>query len=186
MVLLTTPPSDEIAATESPLLAVLRDLGIAYQIYRHAPVFTVEESTDLRGVIPPGHSKNLFVKDKKGGRALLVALSEAQVDLKAVAPVLGLGRLSFVRGEAMQDTLGVVPGSVTPFALLNARVAAAENAPFSVALDARLMAHPVVHFHPLHNAATLGVPPEGLIRFVEAMGYKPRLLDLGNPHSEGR
>lgn len=181
MVLHSNTPDPQISAIEAPLIAELKGLGIDYKIYRHAPVFTVEESAGLRGTIPPGHSKNLFVKDKKGRRALLVAESEEMVDLKAVAPIIGLGRVSFVRGEVMQETLGVVPGSVTPFALLNARVPEGEVADFQLVLDTRLMRHDTVHFHPLHNAATMAVTPNDLIKFVSVMGYPPTLMDLGSP-----
>lgn len=170
-----------IKAVEAPLLEVLDRLTVTYELHRHAPVYTVSESADLKATIPGGHSKNLFVKDKKGQRALLVAESTEQVDLKGVAKRLGMGRVSFVSGDQMQETLGVIPGSVTPFALLNVRIDPKSPPPFHLVFDSRLMCHSPVSFHPLHNEATLSLSPNDLILFARTMGYEPHMFDLGLP-----
>src|ERR1700693_5422185 len=102
-------------AREEALYARLRELGIAWKTYEHAPVFTVEQSQSLRGVVPGGHTKNLFLKDRKDGLWLVVTREDARVDLKALAKLLGQQRFSFAAGEVLVATLGVPPGSVTPF-----------------------------------------------------------------------
>src|ERR1700681_975846 len=107
-------------ATPDDLFAFLDSLGILHRTVRHPPLFTVEESRTLRGVIPGGHTKNLFLKDKKDALYLVVALEDAAIELKGLHRTLGAsGRFSFGSAELLRATLGVEPGSVTPFAVLN-------------------------------------------------------------------
>ena len=131
-------------ATPADLFAFFEKLGIAAETAEHAPVFTVAESRAIKAAIPGGHSKNLFLKDRKGRLFLVVARDETAIDLKRLHEAIGAaGRLSFGSAELLRETLGVEPGSVTPFALLNdadGRVA--------VVLDAALMAFTRVNFHP--------------------------------------
>lgn len=171
----------EIRAVEAPLLARLTDLSIRFTVHRHRPVFTVAESVDLRGVIPGGHSKNLFVVDKKKRCALVVAEESRVIDLKALASAIGLGRLSFGSATRLEDMLGVTPGSVTPFALLNASVTDGEDPPLNVILDEGLMKHDRVNFHPLHNSATITLSPEDLLRFIASCGYVAQTIALPSP-----
>ncbi|MFO1238006.1 MAG: prolyl-tRNA synthetase associated domain-containing protein [Alphaproteobacteria bacterium] len=161
------------AAAEAALLARLAALGIAYASHAHAPVFTVDEARALRGILPGGHAKNLFLKDKKDRLFLVVAEETARVDLKALERALGAARLSFGRAELLAEVLGVAPGSVNPFAAMNA---APER--LTVALDRALLACDPVHFHPMRNDATLALSPDGLMRFLEACGHVPVLVDF--------
>ena len=109
-------------ATPDELFAYLDRLGIAAQDGTHPPLFTVEKSRELRGTIPGGHTKNLFLRDKKGAPFLVVALEDAAIELKSLHRLLGAtGRFSFGSAELMRDLLGVEPGSVTPFAAINDR-----------------------------------------------------------------
>lgn len=105
--------------TPEALFARLDALGIAHRTYTHPPVFTVEEAKELRGVLPGGHCKSLFLKDKKAGLWLVVALEECRVDLKKLSDALGAPRFSFGSAELLHEVLGVRPGSVTPFAAIN-------------------------------------------------------------------
>jgi Ala-tRNA(Pro) deacylase len=162
-----TPPDE----AEAALLARLERLGIAWTMHRHHPVFTVDEARALRGALPGGHAKNLFLKDKKDRLYLAVVTEDVAVDLKALEKTAGAARLSFGRAELMAEVLGVAPGSVTPFALMNAAPGRIE-----VLLDSELMAHEPVNFHPLHNAATLAVSPAGLTAFLADCGHEPRLI----------
>jgi Ala-tRNA(Pro) deacylase len=149
------------------LFARLEELGIAATTIEHAPVFTVEESQDLRGTIPGAHTKNLFLKDRDGHIVLVVAKEDTKVDLKALANRLGFGRFSFGKPELLMEVLGIEPGSVTAFALINetsGRLAA-------VVVDEALMGFAEVNSHPLVN--------NDLIRFIEACGHAPRILPLG-------
>jgi len=155
------------------LFARLEELGIASVTVEHEPVFTVEESQSLRERLPGAHTKNLFLVDKDGRTALVVAKDDARVDLKLVAKRIGLGRPSFGKPERLLEFLGVTPGSVTPFALINdpeGRVA--------VAVDAALLAFAEVNFHPLENTATTRLATDDFLRFVRACGHEPLILPL--------
>ena len=157
------------------LFARLEDLGIASTTIEHAPMFTVEQSRALRGTIPGAHTKNLFLKDKDGRMVLVVAKEDTRVDLKALARRLGLDRFSFGKPELLKEVLGIEPGSVTAFALINEtsrRLAA-------VVVDEALMGFAEVNCHPLTNDATTRIGTEDLIRFIEACGHAPRVLMLG-------
>lgn len=164
-------------ATPEALFALLDGLGIAHATVAHEPVHRVSESRDLKAGIPGGHSKNLFLKDKRGRLFLVVAEAEARIDLKRLHGPLGAtGRLSFGSPELLYERLGVRPGSVTPFGLVNDR-----NGTVAVILDAGLMGHDPVNFHPLHNGATTAVAPGDLIRFLEAIAHPPRVMALPEP-----
>jgi Ala-tRNA(Pro) deacylase len=165
---------------EQALLAFLDQLGIQHLTYRHDPVFTVEEAQAARisaeGGMPGAHTKNLFVRDKKKRRALVTIEESRKVDLAALADAIGLGRLSFGSADSLQEYLGVQPGSVTPFGLFNARVETG-NAPSLVfAIDSALLEAELVNIHPLHNAATTAISPDGLMTFVRACGYEAVLV----------
>jgi Ala-tRNA(Pro) deacylase len=158
-------------AAPDDLFAYLDSLGIAHKTIRHPPLFTVGESRSLRGEIPGAHTKNLFLRDKKGEAFLVVALEDAAIALKSLHRRLGAsGRFSFGSSELMRELLGVEPGSVTPFAAMNDR-----DLRVTVVLDAAMMAHEVLNFHPLVNTATTTISRQGLVRFLEATGHKPRI-----------
>lgn len=152
----------------------LAELGIAVTTIDHPAVFTVEESAKLERQMPGGHSKNLFLKDKKGRLFLVVALSTTRVDLKRVGKAAGASdRLSFGKPELLMEVLGVRPGSVTPFALVNDA-----GRRVTVVLDADMMRHERLNFHPLENTATTNIARDDLVRFVRACGHEPLVLPL--------
>jgi len=161
-------------ATPQELWARLDRLGIPHTTHRHVPVFTVEQAQRLKGDLPGAHTKNLFLRDKKGTMWLLVARFDKDVDLHVVAPQVGArGRLSFGSPERLMRYLGVVPGSVTPFAVINDH-----GGKVSVALDSALRNQDVWNAHPLDNAMTTAVSRDDLLRFLEVMGHPPRWVDL--------
>jgi Ala-tRNA(Pro) deacylase len=163
--------------TPKGLLDYLGALGIATETVEHQPVFTVAESRPLKARIPGAHSKNLFVKDKKGRLFLITAKHETAIDLKRVHAAIGAsGRLSFGSAEQLREVLGVEPGSVTPFAVVNDRAGQV-----TMILDAALMEHERVNFHPLVNSMTTGVSREDLIRFLKATGHEPSVVRLPEP-----
>jgi len=170
---------------EAKLFAFLEALNIETQTHRHTPVFTVEEAQAARagaGGMPGGHAKSLFIRDKKKRHALVMVHEDRRVNLKALATKIGLGRVSFGSADSLREMLGVIPGSVTPFALVNAQASSANGEPpMIVALDEKLMVENPLWFHPLHNAATTSVAPAGLIAFIEACGYKPLRVNLDEP-----
>ncbi|MGE0628130.1 MAG: prolyl-tRNA synthetase associated domain-containing protein [Hyphomicrobiaceae bacterium] len=163
-----------MAATREDLFNRLRDLGIAVRTVEHAPAFTVAESAALDREIPGGHTKNLFLKDARGQLYLVIAHAHTRVDLKRLPGVIGSGRLSFGKPDLMQEVLGVIPGSVTAFALINDK-----DQRVSVIFDDVLMGYNTVNCHPLVNSATTNIARDDLLRFIRACGHEPRILYLG-------
>jgi Ala-tRNA(Pro) deacylase len=160
-----------MAASPHELFAYLDTLGIAHKSVSHPPLFTVEESRALRGKIAGAHTKNLFLRDKKGATFLIVALEDAAIELKSLHRLLGAsGRFSFGSPALMRELLGVEPGSVTPFAVINDT-----GRRVTVVLDSALLAHDALNFHPLRNTSTTTISREGLLRFLEAVGHPPRI-----------
>jgi Ala-tRNA(Pro) deacylase len=159
--------------TPDELFHRLDALGIAHRTYRHPPVFTVAEAASLRGELPGGHCKSLFLKDKKDGLWLVVALEERRVDLKRLAAALAAPRFSFGMPGLLYEVLGVRPGSVTPFALAND---AAQRV--RVVLDQGMLAYDPLNYHPLENDRTTAIAPADLLRFIAACGHRPLIVDL--------
>jgi Ala-tRNA(Pro) deacylase len=161
--------------TPEGLLARLAAAGIETRTVRHTAVFTVAESRALRGELPGGHSKNLFLRATKTGQLCLAVLEEArQVSVNALARAAGWGKVSMADAQALQAVLGVTPGSVTPFGLVNARPGEVR-----VLLDAALaQAEGLVWFHPLVNTASTGIHPGDLLRFLRGLGHEVVVLHL--------
>lgn len=164
-------------ASPTDLFAFLDRLGIAHSTVTHPALFTVEQSRELRGQIPGGHTKNLFLKDKKGALYLVVADEEAVIELKRLHRRLGAsGRFSFGSAELLMEVLGVIPGAVTPFAAMNDTAGRV-----IVVLDTAMMAHSTLNYHPLDNTMTTTIARDDLVKFLSASGHPPRI----EPVSEG-
>ena len=163
-----------MAATREDLSAFLSKIGVATETVSHPPLFTVEQSRALRGEIAGAHTKNLFLKDKKGALFLVVASEASTIDLKRLHDRIGAsGRLSFGKAELLSEVLGVAPGAVTPLGLINdtpGRV--------SVVLDAELMTNDKINCHPLVNTATTTFAAADLIAFIRATGHEPSIIAL--------
>jgi Ala-tRNA(Pro) deacylase len=159
--------------TSDELLARLAELGIAARTVEHRPVFTVEEARQVRGDLPGTHTKSLFLRDKKGKMWMVVALESRALDLKALAVRLGAKHLSFGSPERLLRHLGVIPGAVSPFAVVNdgERVV-------KVVVDRAVLAQDPVNLHPLDNARTTAIAAADLVRFLEAEGHAPELMDF--------
>jgi Ala-tRNA(Pro) deacylase len=164
-------PSPEVR--EAALYDRLRALGIAWKTYEHAPVFTVGESSTVLDTLPGGHTKNLFLKDKKGGLWLVVVRAQLRVDLPALAKQLGAPRFSFGSPGLLIATLGIEPGSVTPFALLNDT-----EMKVRVVLDEAMLKLEPLNYHPLRNDRTTAIAAADLVRFVEACGHTPLVAPI--------
>ena len=158
-------------ATRDDLFARFNALGINTKTKDHAPVYTVEEARALRGDIEGGHCKNLFLKDEKGTIWLIVCLEDSQIDLKAAPVKIGSRRLSFGKPDLLMEVLGVEPGSVTPFGLINDT-----SNRVNVVLDAAMMAHEWVNYHPLLNTATTTIRSADLVTFIKSCGHDPRIV----------
>jgi Ala-tRNA(Pro) deacylase len=159
------------AKTPDDLFAALDALDIEHSTVKHPPLFTVEQSRQLRGQIPGGHTKNLFLRDKKGALFLVVALENAVIDLKGLHRFLGAsGRFSFGSADLLREVWGVAPGSVTPFGAINDvahRV--------TVVLDAPMMEQALLNYHPLVNTMTTAIGRDDLVRFLDWTGHPPRI-----------
>ena len=163
-------------ATRDELMARLDALGIATTTVDHAPVYTVEEARALRGEIPGGHCKNLFLKDDKSAIYLIVCLEDAKVDLKAAPARIGSRRLTFGKPELLMEILGVEPGSVTPFGLINDTAGRA-----TVILDRAMMEQEWLNYHPLRNDATTTIRSADLLAFIRATGHQPQIVSVSEP-----
>jgi len=164
-------------APETPdgLLARLSGLGIAARTVTHPPLHTVTESKALRGSLPGAHAKNLFLRPKAPGPFLLVVLEEDRsVSVNALMRRLGVGRGQFASEGELFAELGVRPGAVTPFGMVNAAPGRVR-----VVIDSALLEGvETAHFHPLVNTATTALAPDDLLRFLRALGHEPEVLDL--------
>ncbi len=159
--------------TPADLFAFLDAHGIAHRTYKHAPIFRVEEGAEIKAVLPGGHTKNLFLKDAKGQLWLISALGDTRIDLKSLPRAIGSAKLSFGSEKRLMAALGVRPGSVTAFALINDPKHAVR-----FVLDRALIAHAVVNFHPLSNDATTAVPRADFLKFLSVLGVEPILVDF--------
>jgi Ala-tRNA(Pro) deacylase len=169
-----------MSVSKDDLLARLAKLGIEAVTHEHPPLHTVEESRALRGEIAGAHSKNLFLKDKKGALWLVTALEDTPVDLKTLHRQLGSARLSFGKPDLMREVLGVEPGAVTPFALVNDSAASVQ-----LVLDEALLAHDTLNFHPLENTATTSIARDDFLRFIADCGHEPMRMALGDSAGDG-
>ena len=159
--------------TRADLFAFLDAHGVAHGTLDHPPVFRVEDGLEIKAALPGGHTKNLFLKDAKGQLWLVSALGETRIDLKTLPVLIGAARLSFGSEQRLVDALGVRPGSVTAFALLND-----PEHRVRFVVDKALMQADPVNFHPLSNDATTAVSQAGFRRFLAALGRDPLVVDF--------
>ena len=160
-------------ATPEDLFAFFDAHGIAHSTHKHRAVFRVDDGEEIKQAMPGAHTKNLFLKDAKDQLWLISALGETRIDLKRLPSTIGSARLSFGREEILHQALGVRPGAVTLFALINDA-----GHRVKVVLDKALLAHETVNFHPLVNTATTAISREGMIAFLAAVGVEPLVVDF--------
>ncbi len=165
--------TDDTKAGEAELYALFADHGIAYAHHTHPALFTVAESQALRGELPGGHVKNMFMKDKKGAIWLATCLEDRRIRIRDLEKEIGAKGLSFAREELLWEILGVRPGAVTPFGLINDHAQRVR-----VALDAQMLARDPLNFHPLHNEATTTISKDGFLKFLALTGHQPVLVDF--------
>jgi Ala-tRNA(Pro) deacylase len=159
--------------TSADLFAFFDVHGIAHHTHDHPPVFRVEEGREIKAAMPGGHTKNLFLKDAKGQLWLISALGDTRIDLKSLPQAIGSAKLSFGSEERLMAALGVRPGSVTAFALINDPDHAVR-----FVLDKALIAHEVMNFHPLSNDATTAISRADFLKFLSVSGVEPILVDF--------
>jgi len=162
-----------MSLTREELMSRFASLEIAVTTVEHEAAYTVAQSSAIDIPLPGAHTKNLFLKDDKGTLVLVIAKSTTKTDLKYLSRQIGAGRFSFGSAELLMSVLGVTPGSVTAFAVVNdveRRV--------SVVFDRELMSYDSVNCHPLQNTATTNIARDDLLRFIRATGHEPRVMDL--------
>lgn len=159
--------------TPEDLFETLKKLGISVSTEVHEPLFTVDEGESIKLKIKGAHAKNLFLKNKKGMYYLITMLDDKRLDLKIFAQEIGCGSLSFASDPDLIKYLGVEPGHVTPFALINP-----ESKDVKVILDKEMMQYDVLNFHPLKNHMTTSIGCEDFLRFLNYVEHEPliRLL----------
>lgn len=168
-----SPETTRETASPGDLFDRLDGLGISYVTHTHPPLFTVEDSKAHRGEMPGGHCKNLFLRDKKGVMWLVVVQEDRRIDLKALGRHLGANRISFASADRLLSVLGLTPGAVSPLALINDTECVVRPV-----LDASLLKYDPLNYHPLVNDQTIALAPADLIRFIEACGHSPEILDF--------
>lgn len=161
-------------ATPDDLFKLLDELGIATRTMEHEAVFTVAEGDHIRESLEGGHTKNLFVKDKKGNQFLIIAEQTAQIPVNRIHTMIGAkSRISFANAERLMEFLGVEPGSVTAFAAMNDHQGAV-----AVIIDEPLLRHALINCHPLKNTMTTTISREDLLKFLHHVGHEPAILPL--------
>jgi Ala-tRNA(Pro) deacylase len=158
---------------EAELYALFREHGISWTHHTHPPLHTVEESRALRGDLPGAHVKNMFLKDRKGQLWLVTCLEDRQIRIRDLEKEIGAQKCSFGKPELLWEALGLLPGAVSPFGLIND----AEHR-VRVALDRQMLGHDTINAHPLHNEATTAVPAADFLRFFRLTGHEPLAVDF--------
>lgn len=159
--------------TETTLLEKLTGLDIAFKLYRHPPLFTVDDSRALRGDMPGAHCKNMFLKAKSGALVLITCREDRKIRIRDLEKEIGLRKLSFGKPELLLEVLGVTPGAVTPMALFND---IAQQVQF--VLDAQMMRSEIINCHPLQNAATIAISTTDLLRCAAESGHVAQMIDF--------
>jgi Ala-tRNA(Pro) deacylase len=157
------------------LLTMLSKLNIRYNIYEHPPLHTVKESKKLRGRIEGIHTKNLFLKNKKNKFFLFSCQESTIVDLKQLNKELNLGNISFAKDLYLKNILGVKPGSVTPFGLIND-----QNNEIEFFLDKKILYHKKVNFHPLVNTSTISLDIKDFLLFMKKNNKLVNIINFDN------
>lgn len=162
---------------EKRVFSCLDALEIKHSTVAHPPIFTEHDGVEWLDIIPGLHTKNLFLHDKGGGLWLVVMPLDQKAQLGNIARQVGTTRLSFANGDLLFEALGITPGSVTPFALLNDT-----DRKVRVIVDEHILESAEVNFHPLHNAASTTIASSDLLKFMRSLGYEPMVINCCRDH----
>jgi Ala-tRNA(Pro) deacylase len=164
----------DLPTSPETLLKYLQDLGVDFSLHHHRAVFTVAESEEIDASIPGTHGRNLFLRDHKKNKFLVVLQNSTMVDIKKLPALIGSSnKLSFGSPERLWEYLGVRPGSVCPYAIVNDK-----DKQVKICLDKSMMETELVNYHPLLNTMTIGVKPADLTRFIESCGHEAHIVDF--------
>lgn len=164
---------------KNSLYDLLQENGIEFKIFDHKPLYTVEDSKNLRGKIEGAHSKNLFLRDQKKNFFLLSLLEDTQIDLKKIIQPLNSKKLSFAQPNYLKELMNIEPGSVSPFGLLNDI-----EKKINFFLDQKFLEYEYVNFHPLTNTATVQIKPKELCNFISSNHKAVNFIDVTNFQKE--
>jgi len=164
----------ELAGNHRTVEERLSGLGIEFQTIEHAAMRTVADSKALREGMTGGFSKNLFVRNKKGKMWLVTLCEDTQIDLRDLGDRIGAGRISFCSEDRLMRFLGVIPGAVTPLAVIND-----VDLQVTAVVEQRLLDEDPLHFHPCDNTMTTSLNRDGLLVYMADCRHEPLLLDLG-------
>ncbi|MEH6629380.1 MAG: prolyl-tRNA synthetase associated domain-containing protein [Halopseudomonas aestusnigri] len=167
--------NNQTPATPEHLIEKLSTLGIETTTLTHPAVYTVEESKAHRGDLSGAHTKNLFLRNKKGKMWLLVCMEDRKIDIKLLGKALGAGKLSFGSADRLMEFLGIEPGSVSPFCAINDT-----SGQVKVILDSYMMTLSPINAHPLTNTMTTAIAPNDLVHFLQSIDHQPEELDMDN------
>lgn len=175
---MTQPAKNIVQTADLPtspesLMQTLKSLSIDFTLHHHEAVYTVAESEKVDANIPGTHCRNLFLRDKKKKNYLVVLQNATEVELKKLPDVIGSGRLSFGSDDRLWQYLGVRPGSVCPFSIINDT-----DHQVKIILDKSMMETDIVNYHPLLNTMTIGLKPADLIKFIESTGHEAHIVDM--------
>ena len=160
---------------EKTLIKMLNKSGYSYNLYKHKALFSVEESIQKRDQISGVHTKNLFLKNKKNKFFLFSCIESTKLELKKLSKNLNIGNISFANEEYLFKLLGVKPGSVTPFGLLNDK-----DDQVKFYFDKNFLSEKTINFHPLVNTATINMKIKNLIKFLIEKNKKVNMYDFNN------
>jgi Ala-tRNA(Pro) deacylase len=164
---------DSLPTTPEQLIALLTSLQISFTTHTHPPLRTVEDAKAMRGDMAGAHIKNLYLRDRKKRNFLVVAGEDRSIDLKSLDTQIGCDRLSFGSADRLFEMLGVRPGAVSPFTLIND-----PDHQVHLVLDADLVDQPCLYAHPLVNDMTVGLSGADVLRFLAHTGHQPQILDF--------
>ena len=167
------PESSDLPTSPHALMDYLKSMGIEFTLYNHKAVFTVAEANTVEHEIPGTHCRNLFLRDRRKNNFLVVLQNATEVDIKKLAPVIGADKLSFGSAERLWEYLGVRPGSVCPYSIINDK-----NKDVKILLDRSMMEADLVSYHPLLNTMSITAKPADLIKFIESTGHEAHIVDL--------
>ncbi len=175
-----TYETEEMPTSPESLMAHLKALGIEFSLHHHKAVFTVAEADAVDRDIEGTHCRNLFLRDKKKNNFLVVLQNATQVDIKKLQPLIGADKLSFGSADRLWEYLGVRPGSVCPYAIINDT-----QKQVKIILDQSMMETQRVNYHPLINTMTIGCAPSDLVKFIQSTGHTPHVVDLSAAAPDG-
>lgn len=161
------------AASHQKVIGALDTLGLAHKTSKHEPMFTVEDAIRLREDDSGGHSKNLFLKNRKGCMWLVVMGESKRANLASLSKTLQSGSLSFASADRLMNYLGVTPGAVTPLAVMNDH-----QCKVTLIIERALLDYDILHFHPCTNDMTTSLSAEALLTFVTSWNHPPVIIDM--------